>query len=151
MKLTQKHIQSCCFAKDTQIQMADRSLKPVSELRAGDQLLGEGNKTLLIKDIVSGDEERVFNIRTEGGKGLLVTGMHPLSTNEGALRARDIKPRTKLRCVDGCEDEVTFAYIIDYHDKVYNIVTTDGGHWVAANGIWAGDFDLQNGRLMGDR
>ena len=46
---------------------------------------------------------------------------------------------------------MTFVYKTVYHAKLKDDVTTDGGHWVAANGIWAGDFDLQNGRLMGDR
>ncbi|GAU76011.1 Hint domain-containing protein [Fusibacter sp. 3D3] len=135
-----------CFGKDTMIQMADMTVKTVSDLKAGDQLLGENGKVIFIKDMVSGNEEMIFCIQTKDGKRLLVSGMHPILTSKGAVRARDIKPKMKLLCVDGIEDEVEFNYTRFYNDKVYSIVSEGGSEWVAANGIWAGDFDLQNNK-----
>ena len=132
-----------CFGKNTKIQMADKSFKLVSELKKGDKLLGEDDKVLNIKDMVSGDEEIIFCIKTKGNKKIHVSGTHPILTSNGGMRAQDIKAKMKLICADGSEDEVEFNYTKKYNDKVYNIVT-DGSDWVLADGIWAGNFDLQN-------
>jgi hypothetical protein len=133
-----------CFAKDTLLLMADGSEKNVSEIRSGDLLMGEHGEPLRVIDPVCGEEAIIYCIRTKNKKLLQVSGMHPIATLEGIIRAQDIQPGMVLRCADGKEDEVEFNYTRTYNDKVYGFITEGGGGLIAANGIWAGNFELQN-------
>lgn len=133
-----------CFAKETMILMSDRKEKKISEIMIGEMLMGENGELLRVVDRITGKEERIFCIRTKKKKLLRVTQTHPIATADGIVRAEDLKPGMLLRCTDGTEDEIEFVYINEYDDIVYNLITEGGSRIIAANGIWAGDFELQN-------
>ncbi len=144
VKIPYVYIKWGCFSKDTLIRLADGTEKCISGINIGDRLFGENRQDIRVIDIVRGEEESIYCIRTEADKLLCVTARHPVLTTEGLLRAEDIIPGHILCCADGTEDTVSFCYSRNYKDTVYNLITEGGSGLIAANGIWAGNFELQN-------
>ncbi|WP_020613361.1 Hint domain-containing protein [Sediminispirochaeta bajacaliforniensis] len=140
-----------CFSKDTLVSMADGSLMAVTEIQQGAQVMSENGEILTVRDVVSGDEEELYCIRTKGQKLIRLSATHPLKTTEGPVRAQDLRPGMALLCQDGTEDEILFNYTVPYNDKVYSLITEGKGQWLAANGIWAGDFDSQNNFVLSSK
>jgi hypothetical protein len=132
-----------CFAKNTKIMLADGSEKEITMINKEDYILGENGTALQVTGIVSGMEEKIINICTTTGRKLGVTESHPIKTNRGILRAKDVMVEDLVSCISG-EEEVEFTYFSEYQDEVYSLCTDGGSQLIVANGIWAGNLDMQN-------
>ena len=89
-----------CFSGNTQIKMADHSLKLISEIKAGDMVLSYDEDTKIfvprrvLKTMVRETDE-VYKITTEKWqcRPTFVTGEHPLLVkNKGWVQVKDIRP-----------------------------------------------------------
>lgn len=130
-----------CFAKDTDIRMADGSAKRIQDIRPGDRVMTDnGSKEVL--DLISGNEGKMVRIGSGRGHTITVTEDHPVMTENGWKRARDLTVGDTLMMEYG-KDNIAQLYICDYHDRVFSIQTeTDGA--IIAEGFFMGDFGCQN-------
>ncbi|MDO4546004.1 MAG: Hint domain-containing homing endonuclease [Bacillota bacterium] len=130
-----------CFAKGTFITMADGTQKEISQITAGDKVIGQrGIRT--VKDVVTGQEEKLILIGTSRGKTIRITREHPLESTSGYVKACDLTAATILKMDDGT-DSIEGLYETEYHDTVFNL-KLDEPDYIIANGYIAGDFDSQN-------
>lgn len=131
-----------CFAKDVLIQMADHSSKPIEQIRIGDAIITKDNGVQTVRDISTSFENTIVTIIVSNGRKIRVTKDHPiLSDNNDMKRADELKVGTIIVSEDG-ETPVLAVWEEVYNDTVYNL-NLEKGSILLANGIYAGDFQMQ--------
>lgn len=133
-----------CLAGQTKIRMADGSERPISEIRQGDRVrLADGRETT-VDAVLSGREEEVIHIVTDKHE-LLASSMHPVLTERGLVRAKDLNAADRIAAENGYE-KVQGAYQEKYQGMVYNLRIQEPGNLIA-DGVISGDFDAQQSQL----
>jgi hypothetical protein len=130
-----------CFAMDTLITMADGSDKAICDIKIG-EMVRKDTDIFAVTNVYYGFEEKLVVIATSKGKRIRVTGTHPIVTKNGNVRAIDLNASDLIKTLDGFES-ITDLYMENYNSKVYNL-DFDEPTMIIANGIYAGDFYLQN-------
>lgn len=124
--------------------MADGSRYQVSDIRPGDRIACADGEAAVIVDTIRGQEAMLTRVILETGAELRVTGEHPLLQQDGQwVRTNNLRPGDALQLADGGYGKVITAEIIEYNDIVYNLLTECGPHKLSANGIVAGDYEMQ--------
>lgn len=85
-----------CFAKDTQIMMADGSLKKVQDILVGDQLMGDDSQPRNVLELKRGYSDMYEVIPIKGDK-FVVNGMHVLVIKAGNMIRRTNKGEDKVK------------------------------------------------------
>lgn len=135
-------IQWGCFAKNTDIKMADGSVKRIQDIRPGEWVMTEdGSKKVL--ELISGEEEKMICIGSRRGHTIMITKDHPVMTEGGWKRARELTASDILIMEYG-KDNIGQLYICENHDRVFSIRTESDSSAVIAGGFYMGDFGCQN-------
>ena len=141
-----------CISGDTQITMSDLTVKPIKDIKIGDEIvafneISEKNKQrkLKIAKVTHVFEpryvEKLYQINTKLGNKLLITGEHPIldgrnkwTTAEKLINKKEKKIKSvKLPKFNIRIDDIKSIKEIDFNDYVYNIETTE--HTYIANNI----------------
>lgn len=139
-----------CFAKDTLIKTADGT-KRAEQIKPGDAIPVLGGRTLIVADILTGEDPDIFRITTEEGKSIRVSGGHAMLVSDSTapegrrVAAARLQTGDRLMTPDGVS-VISEAVIEPYNDMVYNF-TFEGEekpNYIEADGFWSGDFHAQN-------
>jgi len=142
-KIKQVFLQWGCLGEQTLIAMADGSQREIREIKVGDMVYtGQGNVEVI--NIYCGMEQEIVCIETETGKRLLLTGGHPVMTEEGWVRANCLNAGMRIMAADGKAEKLEGLYMIPYNKKVYNLQLKENDRQLIAEGIIVGDFMRQN-------
>ena len=131
-----------CMGKDTQIKMADGSLKTVSAIQPGESIMSAYGEVVKVTDVMTGKEAQMIKVKVRTGDSILLTDEHPILTERGMMMAKHL-------CVGDVlilEDEKAFlseAYKIEYNDTVYSLVLEKPEAYIIGNGFIIGDFESQ--------
>ncbi|MDD2972557.1 MAG: Hint domain-containing homing endonuclease [Lachnospiraceae bacterium] len=135
-----------CLAAGTQITMADGVTKNISDVIIGDMVLGKDGKADKVINTWTGTEEKeLVCIEMENGKRLRCTEGHPIATDRGYVKARELNGSYKLIDENGEYIQICGMYPV-VEKKVYNldIETDEEGGAFFAEGILVGDNAMQN-------
>jgi len=135
-----------CFARDTPVRLSCGTDKRMDELKPGDKVVSSGGHCVTFTENVSGEEEKIFRIKTENGE-IRLTGGHPVMMNDGTtLCAGYIKPGDVLKGpYEG--HTVLESKEENYNDTVLNPVFRESGVnglYILTNGFYCGDYNAQN-------
>ncbi|MCR6545712.1 hypothetical protein NVS47_09355 [Dehalobacterium formicoaceticum] len=130
-----------CMHKDTLIMLEDASLKKVCEIALGDKVLSNDGFAYPVTNIVTGPEEKLYQITTDRGKTVRLSSTHTVFLADGPLPAKDLRSGQTVLTVDGHEKILDLA-IIDYRDQVYNLVF-DQETAIYGDGFVIGDMQMQ--------
>ena len=141
-----------CVSGDTQITMSDLTVKPIKDIKIGDEIvafneISEKNKQRKLKTAKVTHVfnpryvEKLYQINTKLGNKLLITGEHPIldgrnqwTTAEKLIKKKEKKIKSvKLPKFNIRIDDIKSIKEIDFNDYVYNIETTE--HTYIANSI----------------
>lgn len=138
-----------CLGKDTKIMLAGGCEKRAEEIRTGDQVCGQDGRVLRVKDIITGKDYTIFRIRTDNGASIMASGGHPLMCGGSSRRVSSLRAGDALDLVLGGQSEIEEIEEVVYDDAVYNFVfeEADEGVYLAADGFWAGDLNMQNTKM----
>ncbi|MBC7659262.1 MAG: hypothetical protein H7249_06095 [Chitinophagaceae bacterium] len=139
-----------CFDSQTQIQMANGTLKAISDIRADDVVWNPKTQTAhRVTEVIAGPEAPdMFEIQS-GSRTVLVTQFHPFLTDRGLIIATELRQGDIL--IDGQSTSRVVSIVTKEADKnnlpvVWNLVLegeSNDDHYVNANGIMTGDLYLQ--------
>lgn len=130
-----------CFAKNTNIKMADGSSKHIQDIKAGERVRTESGSTV-VTEIITGAEKNMVLIETYCGNRIIVTNDHPMLTENGWKTAEKVNAADILKMEYGT-DAIKDLYTIEYNGEVFSI-RTENEDAVIAEGFYAGDFGRQN-------
>jgi len=129
-----------CFGPNTMIKLLDNTIKPINELKAGDNVITIGGCSKVECVIVSPYDGDIYKI----GSGLYLTPWHPFSRRTDYSYFPSIYPNIDASYFPA---EYKAATKISYTGMVYNIVletrscigtieswTPDPSHWAATLG-----------------
>lgn len=138
-----------CFARDTMFRMADGSLRRGDSIHPQDRMMSADGRPVQVLDVYRGDEDYLYILCTQSGKKLRLSKGHPVVTASGIRRVEHLRPGDQVLDEDGRLDAVRYLYEAEYGDEICNFEFIDrpDGEVVLANGIQAGDFNLQNRSL----
>jgi len=142
---------SGCFAEDTMIRMADKSLKEVQKIQEGDRIYNPvTRKSAEVKRTIAGPESDPLLKIYAGGSSVTVSTKHPFQTKDGLKAAEDLNVDDEIIGHGGRYKKVSAIDTImqDAKPTVYNfaLVDSDGSnenHMVEADGFVTGDLFLQ--------
>lgn len=147
-----------CFAGDTQITMADGSIKLVKDIKVGDLIRNPVSlKPIRVGAVSVGDELKPLLRIVAGGKEIKVTEDHPLITRRGTRPASDVGIADELMSGDGLgwhRVETVTPFEDPNGPLVYNLALDKddslGGatHLVVANGLASGDLMAQTSAVV---
>lgn len=132
-----------CFAKNTQILMADGKTKQIDAITKGDKVLSDKGNVLEVKGTLKGTEKELVYIRTENGKEIMVSKTHPVACKRGIISAERLNASDILCLQNDQYSPIKDLYLKDYNNEVYNI-DTGGKDLIIANGIVCGNYESQN-------
>ncbi len=132
-----------CFHKNTRIKMADGSEKEIKDIQIGEMVLTADEKAIKVQNVYTGHEHELICIQTENGREIQVTESHPIGTENGLVRAKDIHIGDVVVMPWEENSKVKFIFKCPYDDIVYNLELEEPKELIA-NGIVAGDFIVQN-------
>lgn len=141
-----------CVSGNTQITMSDLTVKPIKDIKIGDEIIAfnefsEKNKQRKLKTAKVTHVfnpryvEKLYQIKTYSGNKLLITEEHPIldgrnkwTTAEKLINKKEKKIKSvKLPKFNIRIDGIKSIEEIDFNDYVYNIETTE--HTYIANNI----------------
>lgn len=135
-----------CLGKDVQLTAADGSLVKASEVKVGDRLISHDGRIITVSDIVTGEDENIYRIRLSNGMEALMSGSHPVLSEDGTrINVHALTSENRIMTEKGLA-KVELLKKEPYNDTVYNFSfkDEDKGVYIIANGIYAGDFNVQN-------
>lgn len=140
-----------CLAGESKILMADRSCKPIKDIRIGEHIAGKESKIWCVKNVWVGFEERdMVRIKSENGGNLLLTQNHPVMTKSGWKQAGALSTEDVIYAENDLWVEISSISREAYNGEVYNLelstsVNDDAkSRLMFADGIGVGDNILQN-------
>lgn len=135
------YIQWGCVARDTEIVMADGTLKRADGIAIGEFVRSGDGSSVQVKKVLTGYESQLYKVST-GNRTVRLTPDHPVCTEQGLLPAIDLQVGMRLRTVSGLE-QITEIGWTDYRDQVYNF-EFERETILIGNGMLIGDSMLQN-------
>lgn len=130
-----------CMHKETLILMEDASLKKVCQLAIGDKVLSYDGFAYPVMNIVTGPEEKLYQITTSRGKTVRLSSTHTVFLADGPLPAKDVRPGQTALTVNG-QEKIVSIEVIDYNDTVYNLVFAKNTS-IYGDGVVIGDMQMQ--------
>lgn len=136
-----------CVGRDTNVLMADYTLRPIDQIKVGDQILGGTTKMpVRVTSVITGQEADLWCVQSAAGEKIHVTDDHPFVTKEGNKRAIELMEKDSVLMQDGSYSDMEYRYEEYYGDTVFNLeLETD--HFFVANGYVIGDQQIQ-GEVM---
>jgi hypothetical protein len=137
-----------CLGPDTTVTLADGSQRPIREVdNACVVRLGDGKGDAAVEATSRaphGGGEPARRLRTEGGRSLLLSELHPVMTTRGPVAARDLAVGDEV-LADGGADLVASCEREAYDGLVCNLKLVEDGsvRSFLANGIAVGDHLAQ--------
>lgn len=131
-----------CLGKDTQILLADGSIKKIQSLEIGNIIINENNEKVIITDILTGYEETMVLVETVSGSKILLTDEHPILTQRGMVLSEQLTAVDILILYGGNSEELRHVYPVQYNDTVYSLVLEKESTLIG-NGFIVGDFAMQ--------
>ncbi|MFD3257143.1 Hint domain-containing protein [Paenibacillus lentus] len=141
IQCAQIFIQWGCLARDTEILMADGTLKRADQIQIGERVRSAEGDSVQVKKVLTGHEAELYKISTSE-RSVRMTPDHIVCTEEGLLPAIDVQVGMRLRTVSGLEEVIAVEWS-DYEDKVYNF-EFEQETILIGNGLLLGDSMLQN-------
>lgn len=136
-----------CYVEGTMIKIPGGKEVRIESLRPGDRVLRADGRPGIIAEMVAGPEKLpVIYFKTEDGKSLGVTNGHPMVTQKGVIKAKDVLATDSLALENGKLVKITDITKKIYNKDVYNLVVAgnrDVDHVIISNGIATGDLHLQ--------
>lgn len=136
----------CCLEEDTQISMADGSLKKIKYITMGDRVYSASGRFCEVINVWRGMESDSYQITFESGNFVKSTFNHPFLTDNGWKRANELKDSDNLLDEDGNPVPISR---IEKTDETLDVVNLQFASptIIIANGVQSGDFAIQNGRM----
>jgi len=134
-------IQWGCVARETEIMMADGTIKRADQIHVGELVRNAEGGAAEVKKILTGYESRLYKLTT-ANRTVRMTPDHIVCTEHGLLPAIDVKEGMQLKTESGLEAVVTVDWS-DYDDDVYNF-EFEHETILIGNGLWIGDAMLQS-------
>lgn len=135
-----------CLAGDTSVCLASGQDKRMDRLHKGDQVLTSDGRTVTFLEAVTGEEEKIFQIRAAAGT-IKLTGGHPVLLWDGTPKAAGLLAAgDRLMTPDG-ESVVLEVGEEEYGGTVYSPVFLESdaeGLFILCNGLYCGDYNAQN-------
>ena len=143
-----------CFSEDTQITLADGSQLPVNEIRVGmevyNPVFDEARKVIRVVD--GFERKPLVRIKVDSKLDetniIKVTLDHPLDTQAGLLKAKDLRLTDSLVDAHGNKQKILdISAIHGQRHYVWNFEVEgdmDEDHIIVADGLRSGDLYLQN-------
>ncbi|MNJ38242.1 Hom-end-associated Hint [compost metagenome] len=141
IQCAQIFIQWGCVARDTEILMADGTLKRADQIQIGELVRSAEGGSVQVKKVLTGHEAELYKISTSE-RSVRMTPDHIVCTEEGLLPAIDVQVGMRLRTISGLEEVIAVEWS-DYEDKVYNF-EFEQETILIGNGLLLGDSMLQN-------
>ncbi|GAA0134494.1 hypothetical protein YSY43_13340 [Paenibacillus sp. YSY-4.3] len=141
IQCAQIFIQWGCVARDTEIIMADGTLKRADQIQIGELVRSAEGGSVQVKKVLTGHEVELYKISTSE-RSVRMTPDHIVCTEDGLLPAIDVQVGMRLRTVSGLEEVIAVEWS-DYEDKVYNF-EFEQETILIGNGLLLGDSMLQN-------
>ncbi len=143
--------QGGCFARNTQITMADRSTKPIEKIKEGDLVLnpvtGQAAKVI---DFTGGPEEIPMIELGYDNSLVHVTVSHVFPTKSGLKQAQQLSLSDEIKGSDGQYRALTTLKRLPLADRQYvwnfsleSDSDSPDAHMILANGVVTGDLSLQ--------
>ncbi len=136
-----------CFVAGTRIELPGGETVPVEKLAEGMEVSRPDGSSGRIFRVVAGPElEPIVDLRTEDGQRLRVTQKHPMVTERGFRKAKDLKAGDRLFTREGKPVAIRSLHLRRYQGQVYNFElqgVMNEAHQVLANGLVSGDLHLQ--------
>lgn len=147
-------VTNSCLAAGTEIELASGQSSAIESLKAGDQVVNPYAPSLTIMDTAVGFETvPMVRIRSEAGRSLLMTEMHPIQVaTRGMVQARSLKQGDVVMTKAGPSKLVEVSREA-YDGKVYNVKVGSGAEQASlaedqtalyANGFLVGDGQIQS-------
>lgn len=133
-----------CVAEDTQILMADGTMKRADEVVEGDEVMSkDGGKDIVCK-VISGTNQTMYRMKLESGKELLATDDHPIVTDKGFVAVIDLNTDSRVAVLGGKDvyESVLYCYPEEYSGKVYNFELKNS-NTMCTDGIVTGSYKEQ--------
>lgn len=139
-----------CVAEDTQILMADGSVKRADRIAVGDKIRDKDGNIDTITKIISGTSQTMYHLKLESGKELLATDDHPVYTRQGLDAIINLNTNSDLLIAGGKGEyeDVIYCYPIEYRGKIYSF-ELEKGDTLCTNGIVTGSYTEQG--KVGDK
>lgn len=136
----------CCLEENTQISMADGSLKKIKYITMGERVYSASGRFCEVINVWRGKESDCYRIICESGQAVMSTFNHPFLTDKGWKRANELKDCDIL--LDECGN-LEHIERIEKTDETLNVVNLQFASptIIIANGVQSGDFAIQNGRM----
>lgn len=133
-----------CIAEDTQILMADGSVKRADSIAIGDKILDKDGNTDIISKIVDGTSQTMYCLMLESGKQLLATDDHPVYTDQGLTAVINLNTDSKVLTAggQGVYEDVIYCYPLEYKGKIYSF-EVENGNTLCTNGMVTGSYTEQ--------
>ena len=136
-----------CFVAGTRTKLPGGSVIPVEQVAAGFSLLRPDGSSAPVLRVVAGPEpDPIVDIRTDNGQRLRVTQKHPMVTERGLRKARDLKVGDRLFTGAGKPVAIRSLRLTPYRGQVYNFElqgVLQEAHQVIAEDLLTGDLHLQ--------
>lgn len=138
-----------CFVSGSLIRMANGDLKPIEELKKGDEILNgiTGEVSVFARGVKGPEFAPVYEFSTATGS-LAVTEAHPMYTTRGLVPANAVQINDKLLSESGEYIAIEDIKLMLSEKDVYNIELksldgTDVPGGLISSGIVTGDLDDQ--------
>ena len=140
-----------CFDPSTRILMSDGEYKEIKDIQLSESVLNPlTNNPMKIKHLIKGPEGIPMYEFKVGDKSIKVTETHPMYTQRGLLKAKDVTQDDLLILDDQKSYPITLISILPVKEgqEVYNIeIDTDSldasDRMLSADGIVTGDYAIQ--------
>jgi hypothetical protein len=126
-----------CLGKNTIIK-TEKGFKKISEVKVGEKIFTDKG-FLVLKNIVTGTEEKIVAVGISDEKTLHITKNHPIATDRGMVRAIDLTISDKLNVEDGTYHDIHYLEVKDYKDKVFSL-EFEKTAMISADGLMVGDY-----------
>lgn len=147
-----------CLAEGTLVTLADGSTRAIEHVDNKCRVrTGHGSGSLGVEATTRGVHHKVepnhpvsgiYRLTTEDGHSLVLTGGHPVATEDGLVRASDLEPGSTIHTQDGVS-RVAGLEAIDSEAIFCNLKLIDAADRAKGLGSTVGTF-FANGILVGD-
>lgn len=146
-----------CIAFGTDVTLADGSTRAIEAIGNDVRVKTGHGGTLGVEATTRGPHSAidpghavtgVFELTTEGGRTLILTGGHPVATQDGLLRASDLTPGS-IVLTDTGTDSVSSITPVDYTGSFANLKLIDAGDRAKGLAGTVGTF-IAGGIVVGD-
>lgn len=135
-----------CVAEDTQITMADGTVRRISELQQGDRIMSGDGSAAEIATVYSGSEKELCVLELADGTRFRASNTHPVMMAAGFVAMNRLTAGDSVQMQDGSMRQVVSLSVEEYSGKVYNLQLCGGKQNMYCNGILSGDFITENSR-----